>query len=423
MPDLGRKRRVGALPIVGTVLCAMAALAAVGYPKVAGLVQTSTGAAPFNPRPYPLALKTNFARDHISLGTPVSDREIERLSRLFEPSRVLRSPSHLLHYLYLWGPEARFDNPHCPSGQQMLALLLDGSREESYLATRPIAYTDGLGRVSIDTSASNNSEVHVDQFLSMVGDLGVSLDSPIQTEKGSAPLKEALKTSIDNFTMSQELEWSICTYARYLPPARKWRNKWGEEFSFDDVVDAFLKRGLGVGPCAGTHALQALCTILQADEQYPIITQLNRSRIKRKLSDVSSLLERNQHPEGCWSPKWATASRFTRYFPEERRAMFLATGHHLEWIRIAPPGTIPSRGPIRKALAWCFANLQNVDAQDVPDDPCPYVHCAKALICLSLRDASRSCYLSEPLHPDRGAGRPADTVGAGSRRSAPRSRQ
>ena len=50
----------------------------------------------------------------------------------------------------------------------------------------------------------------------------------------------------------------------------------------------------------------------------------------------------------------------------------------------APPETLPSPETLRKAIDWCVLNLRDIKPVAVSDDPCPYVHCAKSLACLSM---------------------------------------
>ena len=97
---------------------------------------------------------------------------------------------------------------------------------------------------------------------------------------------------------------------------------------------------MGHGTCYGIHALYSLAYVLRVDEISPILSNTVRSSALLKLKEAVTMLERSQYGSGLWAYDWhqsAPAGRMNAKHPDlSMKNLLRASGHHLEWLAIAP---------------------------------------------------------------------------------------
>jgi hypothetical protein len=191
------------------------------------------------------------------------------------------------------------------------------------------------------------------------------------------------------FSLLQELEFSASAFARWLPPTRAWENRFGERFTFDDLVRALVAQPLGKGSCQGCHVPYALTCILLATQEYPdLISSASRSALEGRLREMSRCLEANELPRGGWDKRWSG-----QYVDSPENVFFelkphfdeiSATGHHLEWIALVPPSLRPEPRVVERAARALVAGVTGLSDEDLakPKGYLPLTHAARAL-CLS----------------------------------------
>ena len=122
---------------------------------------------------------------------------------------------------------------------------------------------------------------HRDQLLSALARMGVSLDCEIRDSNSNADsrsgsvatVRDLLRVSVAEFHLNQlELAWTANALALYLPPQRTWKNRLGEEYDFDMLVERLLDRPLTSESCAGIHIVDCLTTVFRVDREYKIFT-------------------------------------------------------------------------------------------------------------------------------------------------------
>ena len=98
---------------------------------------------------------------------------------------------------------------------------------------------------------------------------------------------DVLLESLANFSFDQkDVAWTVMAYVTYLPPQTTWENRFGERTSFSDVVNILLRKDLNKESCAGTHILEALVCIEDADRIQPILDDFSRQRIDASVAEL-----------------------------------------------------------------------------------------------------------------------------------------
>jgi hypothetical protein len=296
--------------------------------------------------------------------------------------------SESLHALLTWGPEVEFVENNSKEPVRVLDVVLGLKCHPSRTHYDLLFYVDADGFVRSRSSKTSSlssiqaQESHYDQAMATFGQLGLSLDQSIRVQGRtlSTTLSEPFNTILQRFELgADEPEWTILSIAYYLPPAKSWTNRWGTSFSMDDLAAELLKRPYGQGTCSGTHTLFTICTLLRVDENHSILTNKSRQAITDRLRDVKRRLEEYQLPNGAWSDTWATngypvGPRDYNDYPSYCERLRVVTGHHLEWIAIAPLELRPSEQCLLRALNWCFEDLRMLPSIDERPARCPPTH-------------------------------------------------
>jgi hypothetical protein len=317
-----------------------------------GLVHDAVHASPVDVswRDVPLALKPTV--DPVDT---VTDRQVIDAFRLALPDRLDKGKIHgLVHALRLWGLDARFDSPNLPDGSRMLEIVTDSTQYSRFCPDKdPLLYASPLG-VSYRVDHDTDGLPHVDKALSVFAELTLRSDIPLRVGGETHKLADALDDAALRFVPEQELEWTTIALVHYLPPGRTWRNKFGVQYSFDDLATLLVERPYWRGPCMGTHILSALAHLVGVDAEVPILSPPARALALGRLREASKRLESIQSPAGGWPPLWYVVEDGKGLQGEysNRVEEIRVAGHHLEWIAIAPAEVRPSRKCVERALGF-----------------------------------------------------------------------
>ncbi len=328
-------------------------------------------------RPEPLQIRP--LRDDPSV---VGDAELRRVLRRLGvrfrgPATSVGQVDHLLR---AWGPAADLAGRGFLSGAEMRRLLLDHRRFlEVYGAGAAPLLIDAGDGVRVRVGEGTPSSAHVDHALATLAEIGTPLDHEVVTPRRRTTVRALVERSLRDFRLNQaETEWSILTYALYLPAAGRWRTAEGQEVTFDRLAGRLMREALPDGACAANHRLYALVVLLRVDEwargelETPILSAASRQRVTAFLGRMTAALGRHQHPEGFWNFDWPTAAPASAE-PTERDGdrlgdRLIATGHALEWWALAPEELLPPRPVAAAAGRWL---VQTVDSLD-DDEAQPY---------------------------------------------------
>lgn len=310
------------------------------------------------------------------------DVEMDRYRAALEkcrPSASWHAMPALLHGLMLWGPQ-----PNDPTGPTLLACVLDHrSLVEAYGDHTPFLVRTRYGAQFSDSRVTAKSradrESHVGQALSILAELEVPPSRRIETADGPATMKDVIDDLVANYSPDAEPEWTVAALACYLPPERSWRNKFGEEYSFDEVASRLLERPHGLAsPCAGTHTLYSLSVLLQVDRQASILSRDSRARAEAYLRRAASLLEKSQRGDGSWGIDWAREVDPARLW--KRQEPIWMTGHHLDWMAIVPDVLRVPPDRLASAARFVARSIAAIPDETVPErDTCAYYHGPRAI--------------------------------------------
>jgi hypothetical protein len=357
----------------------MALLLAACWAYRASLRAGSSPAAPHREQPWRVAPRYDDPR------VATLDQLAAVLDRM-KPRAKPFNTNVALHALRLWGPQAEFGSSEFLSGPQMLGAFLD-DREFLELAGADAAplYNEVDGEILVRPAVSwdpafNSGAAHTDDVLATLAESGVPLDQPLLLRDRKATVRELLDTAIRRFHDQQfEYEWTAISYARYLYPRRSWRNRFGQTIEVDALIDETIEAPWRDGVCAGTHRLEALAVLARVDDQGHALEPRERRKVLEHLASVSQVLARSQHPAGYWTGRWwdpadAQSSRVPTNFEK-----ILATGHHLEWLALAPPEVQPPREVIIRAAQWLVQAMLEIDEKTLQEMYGPFSHAARAL--------------------------------------------
>lgn len=364
---------------------AVVALACVAYRAVC--VQWPPAAVPApsaaaQSRPHG-PLKTTPRYD---LKQAVSDEQLAGVLRRMIPRREPVNTNNLVHALRMWGPVVEFDHTDAVSGGQMLAYFLDDHAFRSLAGENALPlYVRTERGVEIrsydaDDRHAATGSVHPDDLLATLAECGVTVDTPLVLRDGQATVGQLLDTSLGRFHEHQfEYEWSLISYARYVFPQPRFRNRFGQTLAVKQILDELIEHPARHGVCAGTHRLEALVVLDQAHEQTPGLTAAQVKRIHQHLQETSATLAQSQHLTGYWTKRWPEGIEGAADDKAPLAERILATGHHLEWMALAPPELLPPRECIVRAAQWLTRAMLEVDDATVALEYGPFSHGARAL--------------------------------------------
>jgi len=188
--------------------------------------------------------RQNFVRPRALILTPsgglqgaVDEGELRAVLQLVMPRWRVAKTNSLMHALRLWGVRSEFGddplNPYhngTPSGSRMLTVLLDSlEAERAGVQPYPFLHRTESG-VGVQYEAGGGGVAHHDQYLKVMGELGLASDTRLRLPDGGyATLEDVVHDSMLHFDIEQELEFTAVAFSRWLPPAKTWNDRFGYE--------------------------------------------------------------------------------------------------------------------------------------------------------------------------------------------------
>lgn len=273
------------------------------------------------------------------------------------------------HELKLWGRSAAFTKEMLGkerTGEFLVTTLLSDKlcRENtvkigaSYLLDSPFGIHPVLA--GSDDAIEYRAEAHYGQLLMVLGEVGVPATTPVTTSSGRVGnVADIYQDAVMRFSLAHELEFIGCALAYWHPPHKTWKDQFGNEYSFDQLLSQLIALPLGKGACGGCHVPYTVVTILRVNEDFPILSNEVRDKARRWLTTLAQLLEYRLSASGGWDKSWSGNSDARFIWGDDLLDRITATGHHLEWIALAPTGARPSDVTIERAVK---ALRQDVEA-------------------------------------------------------------
>ncbi len=329
-----------------------------------------------NVRPLPLALSARLGRE--DWGIPAARLYLAWRVLLSQPTRTW---SDMLHSLRLWG---RVRSGISKQHETMMEALLDASQAKKQLGGvvvhRPSRY--GL-EFEPWNQIARQGEIHPNQTLAVMAELGLERDRLIQFQKASYTVQDVVHAAVTNFIWEDELEWTTISLALYLPPAGCWVDKYGRVSDFDRLCTTLCSKPLGTGSCFGTHTLYAIATLLAADKQEPVLSPASQSLARQRLAQAIEQLAQVQRADGHWPIRWyptsAGSEALAAVSAEDATYDLVVTGHSLEWLALVPEDIRVNDTMIERALLYVVSCIIEAPPARLQSRYCPYTHAGNAL--------------------------------------------
>lgn len=294
--------------------------------------------------------------------------------------------SNVIHLLYLHGVDLRFLGDHHESDFYLLDSLLNGSiarvvfGQEVLVPTRFGIRPRSRGLRDVDSPQAYES--HRDQLLACLAQCSIPLSRPVVVRDEFFAVRDILADSVANFHLGQEeLVWTALAYSMYMPPARAWKNRYAETFTFDDLADALMAKPLPGQSCGGAHVLEALAQMHRIDEYHQLFSARVRSKISGYLSDAARLTVLRQSNDGSFPPDWNGWSTDNRLWSEEDTvgARLVATSHLIEWMCRLPKDARVPDAVLRAAATWMLEKVEGGTPDTYAEEFCGYTHTLRVL--------------------------------------------
>lgn len=315
----------------------------------------------------------------------VSDEELAAVLAKIRPAfpREELKPNHVEHALRAWSVQAKFADARALSGEQLKDFLTNhgqylaswGDRVEPLLQDR----RDG---VAIRWGKDECASVHHDHWLACLTEGGVSIHEPVFTpSQKSQTIADVLEQSLADFRLDEtEIEWSVLAFGLWIAPQKSWFTRSGREISFDLLAERLMRGHQRFGVCSGTHRVYSLMALVRLDDEFQLLSPSRREEILQHLRSTRDLLTVSQFADGHWPSNWSAGANAVEHpIDDELYKQVIATGHHLEWLAIAPEELHPPREQILKAADWVIATTLNQSADDITRNYTFFSHVGNAL--------------------------------------------
>ena len=319
----------------------------------------------------------------------VSDEELAAVLAKVLPrfERVHLRPNYVEHALRIWGSEIEFTRPELISGPEMVRFLTDtGKYVESWKEDAPPILQPTRTGIAIRWGPDRTASVHHDHLVTCLTEAGVSLDAEVYLPGHRGHVRDLVQEALRDFRVDErEVEWSVMAFGLWLAPSHisQWVTADGRYVTFDLLAGRLMRSHAKHGVCLGTHRVYTLALLLQLQDRFDadLLSPQTKQSVEEYLMQVSQLIQETPNSDGSWPPNWTDGTqadvRYDATQPFYRRV--ISTGHHLEWLAIAPTKFHPPRARIREAAAWAVRDVQEQSQEFIDNNYTYYSHVGNAL--------------------------------------------
>ena len=379
-------------PSILMILCvqfltvgAFAVAWAVSRPEAKALVErelwhTDTYPHVVVPREKPLVISPLYDRPDL-----ISDEDLAAVLKQVQPrfSRQSLRPNYVEHALRTWGVGAEFQDPAVLSGQELTEFLTDNGKfiNSWGKAIAPLLKDLPTG-VAIRFDRTEGGSVHHDHWLASLTEAGVTLKTPVYSPgRRNATIHTVLDQALRDFRLDErETEWTAMAFGLWIAPQKQWVGGDGRHYSFD-LLSQRLRRGQKeLGVCSGTHRVYSLMALIRLDDEFKdTLSDDERKNALAYLKSVRDLIVDSQFPDGHWPSNWPEGkAAVEKPVADEFKTIVIATGHHLEWLSIAPQELHPPEATIQRAMHWIVKTTKEQPQQTILDNYTFFSHIGKA---------------------------------------------
>lgn len=292
--------------------------------------------------------------------------------------------SRLLHVLQLNGiGDTGLKVP--ASGLEGLRILTNEQRAIGVFGQSPFIRTRNGLRYKVDGVSLDDGvgigESHRDQCLATFGLLALTRNYPIFLKSEKCSIQDLIHESVANFSFDQnEIAWTAIAYAHYLPPARQWTDRFGRTTTFSELLQHLMDLGFAGQSCGGTHVLQAVIAIIEADYRSGILNRKTRLAGHKFLENAMGQALLNQGDDGSWNLNWyrgrplGTAADADAALKNKYK--IVVTGHMLESMHSLRD---PPLRAISRSTRWLIGSLQQSKSKEFRIETCPLTHALRGI--------------------------------------------
>lgn len=313
---------------------------------------------------------------------------VDAILQLSHPLPEGMTASLALHTLKTHGTSQSFDHSQIANGADLLrALINDRVGAETFGSPTLVRTRYGV-RAALVPSDLRAAEHHRDQLLAVLGELGYPAATEMIVGEVSFSVRDLIADSLANYHADQaEIGWTAMAYALYLPPRKQWVNKFGETFTFDDLAETVLTRSLHKESCVGSHLVWATLALYRVDREFtPLVSEMMRSRLHRRIQEYVDAAISNQNADGSWGSDWyGVESMPERWLhnvpdPDSFHSKLVATSHIPQWLMAMPSNIDVPDTILHEAGRWLIRVLGAADHPPSPTEHfCPVSHAGSFL--------------------------------------------
>lgn len=331
------------------------------------------------PRETPLTIEPLYDDAEV-----VSDDELAAVLTKILPkfSREKLKSNFVEHAQRAWWLNARFRDPKVMSGEALKDFLVDhGQFLASWGDKIPPLFQDRGDGVAIRWGKEECASVHHDHWLACLTEAGVNLHEPIFTPSRKGEIADVLQEALRDFRLDEaEVEWSAMAFGLWIAPQKTWTARGDRALSFDLLAERLMRGHKRLGICHGTHRVYSLMVLIRLDDEFDILSDDVRERAMNRLRSVRDLITASQFPDGHWPSNWMDgADAVEKPVNDELFRKVISTGHHLEWLAIAPKELHPPREQILKAADWAIKTTTEQSESEIMKSYTFYSHVGNAL--------------------------------------------
>jgi len=319
----------------------------------------------------------------------VSDEQLAAVLKKLIPrfSQSQLRPNLIEHALRTWGSEIRFGAEDTISGPELATFLTDSAKHLQSWNHRvtPLLVDTGLG-VHVRFSEDAAGSVHHDHALAALTESGLPLEAPVFTTARALQLRDVLQEALRDFRPDErETEWSAMAFTLWLasPEITSWHTAQGRLVTLDLLARRLIRSHKRGGVCLGTHRIYTLMLMLRLNHEHSgkLLQPDTVTAAETYLADIRDRITASQWPDGSWNSNWVDgAACFKLSDPQEKASKrVIATGHHLEWLALAPEHLHPPRSQVLKAAEWLVQNVSQTPQHEIDQNFTFYSHVGKAL--------------------------------------------
>lgn len=364
------------------------------------------------PREHPLIIEPLYDEPEV-----VTDEELAAVLAKIQPRfpKDKLKPNYVEHALRTWWLKSRFADPKVMSGKAMEDFL---TNHGAYLASwgekiPPLLNDEGDG-VAIRWGKEEGASVHHDHWLACLTEAGIGLHEIVSTPSRNREISDVLQQALRDFRLDEtEVEWSAMAFGLWIAPQKSWTSRDGRTLSFDLLAERLMRGHKRFGVCSGTHRLYSLIVLIRLDDEFDILSDSTHEQIMNHMRSVRDLIAVCQFEDGHWPSNWSEGADALKHpIDDELYKKVIATGHHLEWMAIAPQELHVSRDQILKAADWAIKTTTEQTAGDIAGRYTFFSHVGNALALWRKTHPADFWMKWQADHPEAGMEEPATAADA-----------